>query len=210
MAKAAKKTHAKKKTAKKVPTKKANTTKKVAAPKPKGAAATLKKAPGKKASSAKASPAYQLKVGDAVPSFGGASTSGQSIDQGFHAKKALVLYFYPRDNTPGCTLEGQDFRRLYKQFQQAGAEIVGVSQDSMTSHKSFKVKCDFPFELLSDENGSICRAFDVMQMKSMYGRDFLGIERSTFLIDGGVIKSEWRKVKVDGHAQEVLDAVKAL
>jgi peroxiredoxin Q/BCP len=95
-------------------------------------------------------------------------------------------------------------------FKKTGVEIVGVSQDTVTSHEKFKSKCDFPFELLSDETGAVCKAFDVIQMKSMYGRDFEGIERSTFLIKDGVIKKEWRKVRVDGHAQEVLDAVKAL
>lgn len=143
-----------------------------------------------------------------MPQFSGASTSGKTLNQDAH--KTVVLYFYPKDNTPGCTLEGQDFRRLYKDFQKAGAEIVGVSQDSISSHEKFKSKCDFPFELLSDENGSVCKAFDVIQMKNMYGREFEGIERSTFLIQNGVIKKEWRKVKVDGHAKEVLDAVKAL
>ena len=186
-----------------------STVKKIAKP-AKTAAKTPAKKPVKTPAAAKARASYKLKVGDRVPSFSGASTSGHAMDHEFHAKKTLVLYFYPRDNTPGCTLEGQDFRRLYKQFQQAGAEIVGISQDPMASHKSFKSKCDFPFELLSDEDGSVCRAFDVMQMKSMYGRDFLGIERSTFVIDGGVIKNEWRKVKVDGHAHVVLEAVKAL
>ncbi len=160
--------------------------------------------------SAKATTAYKLKVGDRVPEFSGASTSAKTINQDVHAKKALVLYFYPKDNTPGCTLESQDFCRLYRHFQNAGAEIVGVSQDSIASHEKFKSKCSFPFELLSDEDGSVCRAFDVMQMKSMYGRDFIGIERSTFLIDSGLIVKEWRKVKVTGHAQEVLEAVKAL
>jgi peroxiredoxin Q/BCP len=154
---------------------------------------------------------YQLKVGDRLPAFSGELTSGKVISQNLQdAHKALVLYFYPKDNTPGCTLEGQDFRRLYKQFRAAGVEIVGVSQDSVSSHEKFKSKCDFPFDLLSDSGGTVCKAFDVIQMKSMYGRDFEGIERSTFLIQNGVIKKEWRKVRVDGHAQEVLDSVKSL
>ena len=180
-----------------------------AAPKTTKKVATQKTAaPKKTGSSTKTATEYKLREGDRVPQFSGASTSGSAINQDAH--KTLVLYFYPKDNTPGCTLEGQDFRRLYKQFQQAGANIVGVSQDSVASHTKFKSKCDFPFELLSDENGSVCKAFDVIQMKSMYGRDFEGIERSTFLIKSGVIKKEWRKVKVDGHAQAVLDAVKSL
>lgn len=153
---------------------------------------------------------YKLNEGDSVPSFSGASTSGQAINQDLYSTKTVVLYFYPRDNTPGCTLEGQDFRRLYKNFLAGGAEIVGASQDSIDSHVKFKSKCDFPFHLLYDADGSVCRAFDVMQMKSMYGKDFLGIERSTFLIHKGVIKNIWRKVKVVGHADEVLAAVEAL
>lgn len=195
---------------------KAKATAKKAAPKAtaKAAKATPKtaasKAGAKKSAAKKSTAVYKLNVGDKVPSFAGASTAGRTIDQDSHGKKALVLYFYPKDNTPGCTLEGQDFRRLYRQFQSAGAEIVGVSQDSIASHEKFKSKCDFPFELLSDADGSVCRAFDVIQMKSLYGRDFMGIERSTFLISGGTIKREWRKVRVDGHAQDVLEAVKAL
>ncbi len=197
----------------------AKTSKKVAknAAKKVATKATLKKVAAKKAApksaskpkaSKKPQASYRLNEGDAVPRFSTASTSGRTLNQ--DAYKTLVLYFYPKDNTPGCTLEGQDFRRLYKEFQKAGAEIVGVSQDSIASHTKFKSKCDFPFELLSDENGSVCRAFDVIQMKSMYGREFEGIERSTFLIHDGVIKKEWRKVRVDGHAQDVLNAVKAL
>lgn len=202
MAKAKKKT-ATKKTAPKATAKKAATTKS-----PKRAAAAKKSAAAKPSPGAKKPAiAYKLKEGDAVPRFSGASTSGKTINQDAH--KALVLYFYPKDNTPGCTLEGQDFRRLYKQFQQAGVEIVGVSQDSLKSHDKFKAKCDFPFELLSDETGDVCKAFDVIQMKSMYGRDFEGIERSTFLIKNGKIVKEWRKVKVNGHAQDVLDAAKS-
>ena len=191
----------------------AKTTKKAVkkvAPKP--APKAIKKTAPKKTAAPKAAKksttTYKLNVGDRVPSFSGSSTSGKAINQDAH--KTLVLYFYPKDNTPGCTLEGQDFRRLYKDFQKAGAAIVGVSQDSIASHTKFKTKCDFPFELLSDENGSVCKAFDVIQMKSMYGRDFEGIERSTFLIKNGVIKNEWRKLKVNGHAEEVLAAVKSL
>jgi peroxiredoxin Q/BCP len=174
---------------------------------PKAPAKTAPKA-SLKAAKKSSDVSYKLREGDRVPQFSGASTSGASINEGAH--KTLILYFYPRDNTPGCTLEGQDFRRLYKQFQQAGAEIVGVSQDTIASHSKFKSKCDFPFELISDESGSVCKAFDVIQMKSMYGREFEGIERSTFLIKNGVVKKEWRKVKVDGHAQAVLDALKSV
>ena len=155
--------------------------------------------------------AYKLSVGDSAPNFTGQATSGRSLKLSDFSGKKLVLYFYPKDNTPGCTLEGQDFRRLKDRFAAAGAEIVGVSQDSVRSHENFKNKCGFNFELLSDETGDVCRAFDVVQMKSMYGRDFMGIERSTFVIDGsGKIRAEWRKVKVTGHADEVLETVKSL
>lgn len=183
-------------------TTKTKTTKKVAAK------TTKKAAPKKPAAAKKATATYKLHEGDSVPRFSGASTSGRTINQDAH--KTLVLYFYPKDNTPGCTLEGQDFRRLYKDFKKAGAEIVGVSQDSMSSHEKFKTKCDFPFDLLSDEGGQVCKAFDVIQMKNLYGHKFEGIERSTFLIKNGVVKKEWRKVKVNGHAEDVLEAVRSL
>ena len=166
-------------------------------------------APKAAAKAANKSPvAYKLNEGDTVPAFNGASTSHQTIGHG--SNKKYVLYFYPKDNTPGCTLEGQDFRRLYKDFQKVAVAIIGVSHDSVASHEKFKAKCDFPFDLLSDEDGSICKAFDVIQMKSMYGRDFEGIERSTFLIAGGKIRKAWRKVRVDGHVQEVLDSAQSL
>jgi len=199
---------AKKKVTSKATTKPAKAPAKAKSPTKAKAATTTKAAKKPAADAKKSGVTYKLQEGDPVPRFNGASTSGKTISQDAH--KTLVLYFYPKDNTPGCTLEGQDFRRLYKDFKKAGSEIVGVSQDSMASHDKFKSKCDFPFELLSDGDGSVCKAFDVIQMKSMYGRDFEGIERSTFLIQNGVIKKEWRKVKVNGHAQEVLDAVKAL
>lgn len=122
-----------------------------------------------------------------------------------------MLYFYPKDNTSGCTLEGQDFKRLYAKFQALGAEVIGVSRDSMKSHQNFCEKFGLPFPLLSDENGAICKAFDVIQMKSLYGRKFEGIERSTFIIDArGFIAFEWRKVNVNGHADAVLEAMKSL
>ena len=121
------------------------------------------------------------------------------------------MYFYPKDNTPGCTVEGTQFRDLHKQFVKAGALVVGVSRDSLKSHESFKAKMEFPFELVSDPDEKLCTQFGVMKMKNMYGKQVRGIERSTFLIgpDGRLLQ-EWRKVKVDGHAAEVLAAVKAL
>jgi peroxiredoxin Q/BCP len=123
----------------------------------------------------------------------------------------LVVYFYPRDATSGCTQEGLDFAALHAQFKKAKAVILGVSPDSVASHEKFKAKMAFPFELLSDPDQKICRLFDVIQEKSMYGRKYMGVERSTFVIDAGrVLRHEWRKVKVKGHAEAVLAAVKSL
>ena len=149
-------------------------------------------------------------LGKKVADFSCLSTSGDwrlSASKG----KIRVVYFYPKDNTPGCTLEGTDFRDLEPQFRKAGALIVGVSRDSLKSHEKFCDKMGFPFTLLSDEDGSVCERFDVIREKKLYGRKFMGIERSTFIIDGaGVLRHEWRKVKVPGHAQEVLDTIKKL
>ena len=123
----------------------------------------------------------------------------------------LVLYFYPKDMTSGCTRESQDFRDLYARFRKAGVQIVGVSRDSLASHEKFKAKEKLPFELLSDADEKLCKAFDVIKEKALYGRKYLGIERSTFLLDAaGVLRREWRKVKVPGHAEEVLEAAKSL
>jgi peroxiredoxin Q/BCP len=123
----------------------------------------------------------------------------------------VVLYFYPKDNTPGCTLEGQDFRDLNAKFKRANTVVLGVSRDSVKSHEGFKQKQDFNFDLLSDADEKLCKLFDVIKLKNMYGKQVMGVERSTFLIDAkGVLRREWRKVKVDGHAAEVLDATKAL
>ena len=123
----------------------------------------------------------------------------------------VVLYFYPRDNTPGCTTEGMEFRDLYPKCLKAGAVVAGVSRDSLKSHGSFRDKMGFPFPLLSDTDEALCRQFDVIRMKNMYGKQVRGIERSTFVIDReGKLAREWRKVKVPGHAREVLDFVKTL
>ncbi|MEM8684736.1 MAG: peroxiredoxin [Pseudomonadota bacterium] len=123
----------------------------------------------------------------------------------------VVIYFYPKDATPGCTLEGQDFRDLHKQFSKANTVIFGVSKDSIASHEKFKEKQEFPFDLLSDPDEKLCKKFDVIKEKNMYGKKYMGIERSTFLIDAdGKLREEWRKVKVKGHAEAVLDAAKAL
>ena len=123
----------------------------------------------------------------------------------------VVIYFYPKDSTPGCTTEGQDFRDLHAKFKRQKTIILGVSKDSIASHEKFKAKQNFPFDLLSDPDEKLCKRFDVIKEKSMYGKKFMGIERSTFLIDAdGKLRAEWRKVKVKGHAQAVLDSVKEL
>ena len=123
----------------------------------------------------------------------------------------VVIYFYPKDATPGCTLEGQDFRDLHKSFTKANTVIFGVSKDSIASHEKFKEKQSFPFDLLSDPDEKLCKKFDVIKEKNMYGKKYMGIERSTFLIDAdGKLREEWRKVKVKGHAEAVLEAVKGL
>jgi peroxiredoxin Q/BCP len=152
----------------------------------------------------------KIEVGKKAPAFSLEGTGGK-----WSLKDALgsnvVLYFYPRDNTPGCTLEGQSFTAAHAAFKKAKTLIFGISADSLESHEKFKKKMSFPFELLSDPDSDVCKLYDVIQEKSMYGKKFLGIERSTFLIDAkGVVREVWRKVKVDGHADAVLAAVKAL
>ena len=151
----------------------------------------------------------KVKPGAKVPDFSLPSTSGADFSPGDAAGKWLVLYFYPRDATSGCTTEARQFRDLADSFRRAGAVIVGVSRDSIGSHEKFRDKESLPFHLLSDADERLCRLFDVIREKSLYGRRFMGIERSTFLIDGsGVLRREWRKVKVQGHAQEVLEAIR--
>ena len=152
----------------------------------------------------------KIGIGKKAPQFTLEGTGG-SWSLSDAAGSAVVIYFYPRDNTPGCTQEGEDFAAAYPLFKKAKALIFGISADSMASHEKFKEKMGFPFELLSDPDKKICKLYDVIQEKSMYGKKFLGIERSTFLIDGkSVLRQEWRKVKVNGHAAAVLAAVKAL
>ena len=144
-----------------------------------------------------------------VIDFKAAATGNKTLRLKDLRGKKVVIYFYPKDNTPGCTTEGQDFRDLHARFRRQNALIFGVSRDSIASHDRFREKHDFPFDLLSDPDESLCRQFDVIKEKSLYGRKFLGIERSTFLIgEDGKLKAEWRKVKVKGHAQQVLEAVK--
>ncbi|KAA3651504.1 MAG: peroxiredoxin [Proteobacteria bacterium] len=139
------------------------------------------------------------------------ATGDQSIRLADLRGQTVVLYFYPKDNTPGCTNETRDFGALHPRFVEAGCVVLGISRDSLKSHENFKAKLELPFELLSDADELACQAFDVIKMKNMYGKQVRGIERSTFVIDrDGVIRREWRKVKVDGHAEEVLNAVQSL
>ena len=149
-------------------------------------------------------------AGQKVVDFTAVGTGGE-FRLSAHKGHPVILYFYPKDNTPGCTVEGAQFRDLHKQFSKLGAVVVGVSRDSLKSHENFKTKMAFPFELLSDAEEALCGKFGVMKMKNMYGKKVRGIERSTFLIDGnGRLVQEWRKVKIPGHAEAVLAAVKAL
>jgi len=153
----------------------------------------------------------QPTVGQPAPDFEAAATGDQTIRLQDLKGRNVVLYFYPKDNTPGCTTEGQNFRDLQAQFENLDTIILGVSRDSLRSHENFRNKQGFNFELLSDPDETLCRAFDVIKLKKMYGRESLGVERSTFLIDkAGVLRREWRKVKVKGHVDDVLGAVKAL
>jgi len=146
-----------------------------------------------------------------VPDFSAPATGGTTFRLSDHKGHPVVLYFYPKDNTPGCTTEGEDFRDLHPEFARLGAVVVGVSRDSVKSHEGFKAKRGFPFELLSDADEKLCTQFGVIKMKNMYGKQVRGIERSTFVLDGkGALAKEWRGVKVPGHAQEVLDFVKTL
>lgn len=144
-----------------------------------------------------------------VADFKCAATGDKTIQLKSLRGQKVVIYFYPKDSTPGCTTEGQDFRDLHAKFRRQKTLILGVSRDSIASHEKFKAKQKFPFDLLSDSDEKVCRIFDVIKEKSLYGRKFMGVERSTFLIDEtGKLRHEWRKVKVKGHAQEVLDTVK--
>lgn len=139
------------------------------------------------------------------------ATSGHSFKLSDYIGKNLIIYFYPKDSTPGCTTQGMQFRDFYSEFQAANTEIVGVSRDSLKSHENFKAKFGFPFELLSDAEEKACQIFDVIKMKNMYGKQVRGIQRSTFLIKkDGVLIQEWRKVKVVGHVEEVLAFVKSI
>ncbi|CAM2339858.1 peroxiredoxin [Burkholderia vietnamiensis] len=151
-----------------------------------------------------------VEVDRQVPDFTASATGGDISLSGLKGRK-LVLYFYPKDNTPGCTTEGLQFRDLYPKFTKAGAEVIGVSRDSLRSHDNFKAKLELPFPLISDADEALCTLFDVIKMKKMYGKEVRGIERSTFLIDAdGVLRQAWRGIKVPGHVDDVLSAVQAL
>ena len=153
----------------------------------------------------------KIAIGKKVPAFKLPATGDKQLKLSDFRNKNLVLYFYPKDSTPGCTLEGQDFRDNARRFSARNTVIVGVSRDSLKSHEKFREKHNFNFDLLSDEDETLCKLFDVIKMKNMYGKKVRGIERSTFLIDGkGILRREWRKVKVDGHVDEVLEAVKEI
>jgi len=152
-----------------------------------------------------------VSVGQPVPDFSVAATGDQTVQLSDLAGRWAVLYFYPRDNTPGCTLEGQQFRGLHTQFLALNAVVFGVSRDSLPRHDRFRAQHDFPFHLIADPDESLCQLIAVIKLKKHYGKEALGVERSTFLIDAhGVLRREWRKVKVDGHAAEVLAAVASL
>jgi thioredoxin-dependent peroxiredoxin len=146
-----------------------------------------------------------------VPEFEAPVTGGKTFRSSAARGRPFVLYFYPKDNTPGCTDEGIQFRDLHDEFEKLGCAVYGVSRDSIKSHEGFKAKMGFPFELLSDPDEALCQMFGVMKMKNMYGKQVRGIERSTFVVDAaGKVRKEWRGVKVPGHAQAVLDFVKSL
>ena len=152
----------------------------------------------------------KIELGKKAPAFSLEGTSGAWSSKDA-AGGTLVVYFYPKDNTTGCTQEGQEFAALHAQFKKAKAIVVGVSPDSLASHDKFRTKMGFPFDLLADPEKKVCNLFEVYKEKSMYGRKYMGVERSTFVIDDkGVLRHEWRKVKVKGHAEAVLAAVKSL
>jgi len=208
MAKKAKKTTPKS-APKKAATKK-TTTKKTAVKK-----SMTKKAASVKSAAKASKPAIKrvvggskVKVGEAVPAFSLPGTSNKQFDLAAFKGKSVVLYFYPKDATPGCTIEGHDFTKLLPEFQKSGAEVFGISRDTIKSHEKFKEKEGYSFDLLSDEDEKLCGLFGVMKEKNMYGKKVWGVDRSTFLIGpDGKLAAEWRGVKVEGHAQEVLKKV---
>ncbi|MDD3762881.1 MAG: peroxiredoxin [Nevskiales bacterium] len=152
-----------------------------------------------------------IEIGDPIPDLSLPATGGSDVKLRSLKGKAVVLYFYPKDNTPGCTQEGQAFRDLHAEFEAAGAVVLGVSRDSVRTHENFAAKHGFPFALLSDTDEALCRALDVIKEKTLYGRKYMGVDRSTFLFDRKLaLRQVWRGVKVKGHAQAVLEALQAL
>ncbi len=150
-------------------------------------------------------------LNEPVADFQAQATGGQTVSLSELKGRQVVVYFYPKDSTPGCTTQGQDFRDLLEQFKAADTEVFGVSRDGLKSHENFKAKQGFTFELISDKDEVLCQLFDVIKLKKLYGKEYLGVDRSTFLIDrDGVLRQEWRGVKVPGHVQSVLEAALAL
>lgn len=152
-----------------------------------------------------------VEIDQPVPSFQALATSDTHVSPEALKGKQVVLYFYPKDNTPGCTTQGQGFRDLHEDFAAANTLIFGISRDSLKTHENFKAKHSFPFELISDKEEQLCQLFDVIKLKKLYGKEYLGIDRSTFLIDAaGVLRQEWRSIKVPGHVEAVLTAAQSL
>ncbi|MHB0764389.1 peroxiredoxin [Stutzerimonas sp. NM35] len=152
-----------------------------------------------------------VEIDQPLPAFQAQATSGQLINLEALQGKQVVLYFYPKDNTPGCTTEGQGFRDLHEAFAAANTLVFGVSRDSLRTHENFKAKQGFPFELISDKDEQLCQLFDVIKLKKLYGKKYMGVDRSTFLIDSaGILRQQWRGVKVPGHVEAVLQAAQAL
>ena len=152
-----------------------------------------------------------VSIGEKVANFSLPATGDKNVSLDDFKGANLVIYFYPKDSTSGCTLEGQNFRDNYAGFKKSGTTVLGVSRDSLKAHENFKARQEFPFDLLSDAEEKLCRQFDVIHEKNMYGRKVMGIVRSTFLIDGdGMLQKEWRKVRVKGHVKEVLEAARSL
>ena len=154
---------------------------------------------------------HTLKIGSPVPSVSFVDTKDKTNSFAVLNGHRVILYFYPKDNTPGCTMESKAFRDHFKQFKALNTVIFGISRDSLNSHQNFKTKCEMPFELISDENSELCALFDVIKQKSMFGKKYMGIERSTFIIDEkGILIKAWRKVKVLGHVKAVLAYIESL
>ena len=152
-----------------------------------------------------------VSLDQAVPDFTAPATTGQTVTLSSLKGRQVVIYFYPKDSTPGCTTQGQGFRDAIGEFEAANTVVLGVSRDSLKSHENFKAKQGFPFELISDKDEAVCQLFDVIKLKKLYGKEYLGVDRSTFLIDKeGVLRQEWRGVKVPGHVAAVLEAAQGL